>query len=131
MIVCDGSWAIALLFPDEEKPEHAQDVLGCELVAPMVWRIEIAQALRTATLRKRFTKPVAKQLAQSFDAFEITLVDTPFSNVSAAHEFAQFHSLSGYDASYLAYAIQHQFALATRDAALCDAAMRAGITVYQ
>ena len=81
------------------------DVLAgeLELIAPSLWLYEIVNGLLAAERRRRLAPGTATQ--DLVDLLELTplLVDPDLADV---HRTALRHSLSGYDASYVALATQ-------------------------
>ena len=51
--------------------------------------------------------------------------------VSADLEFAQLHNVTPLDVKFLGFALQQKSPLATRDDALAEAAVRAGVLVHR
>ena len=45
MIVLDSSYTLALVLPDEERPGSTHEVMASPLASPMIWPLEIANAL--------------------------------------------------------------------------------------
>ena len=46
MIVIDSSYTLALVMPDESRPASVDAVLAERLLAPTIWPLELAHALR-------------------------------------------------------------------------------------
>ena len=130
MIVLDSSYALALVMPDEAQPASVARVIQDRLTAPFIWPIEIANAMRNAVRRSRVTSDEVTALCAEVEAFEIEVVPPWNNNTQRYFEIAHSHALTPYDALYIDLALQRHCALATRDAALAQAARRIGIHVH-
>ena len=53
MIVIDCSYTMALVMPDEQQPASLTRTLESRLVAPGLWPLEVANALRNVVRRGR------------------------------------------------------------------------------
>jgi len=132
-LVIDASMAIAWLFRSE-RTQAAQLVLR-RVVAegatvPSLWRIEVANALRTAARRGRCDEEYVDwslhrlgQLAIGIDAE----IDSHAWVATLA--LARQHDLTLYDAAYLELALRLRQPLATCDTALINAGTRCGVEV--
>ena len=130
MIILDCSYALALVMPDEVRPASVHKVIRERLAAPFIWPVEIANAMRNAVSRRRVLSHEATALCADVDEFEVEVV-APWHDVARRYfEVAQTHDLTTYDAMYLELAQQRAGDLATRDAALAEAARRVGIRVH-
>ena len=129
MIVIDSSYTLALVMPDERHPISMHAVLAGQLAAPILWPLEIANALRCSLRRRRLLAAQAAGLLQRISELQVDVVNP--SHTSPKHHFdaAQAHELTPYDAMYLELALQWRCALATCDQGLADAARRAGVEV--
>ncbi len=131
MIVVDCSYALALVLPDEVRPASMRAVLALSLAAPMIWPLEVANALRTSLRRGRLDDAGADEICQRLADLQIDVV-APGHVLPRRHlDAAAAHDLTPYDASYLTLAQQVSGALATRDANLSRAARSAGINVFE
>lgn len=129
MIVIDSSYTLALVMPDEARPASMRAVLAGQLAAPMLWPLEIANALRSSLRRRRLLATQATDLLQRIAELQVDVVNP--SHTSPKHHFdaALTHELTPYDALYLELALQWRCALATCDQGLADAAQRAGVEI--
>ncbi len=135
--VVDASVALAWVFdsPDEDKKYAAHLFMAqrssvIELLAPSVFHAEIAYRL-TKTGRSKKLKSVsiveqAELIAGAINSTEhlgnadcITLT-----------RFAMEHNVQGYDAHYLAVALNKNIGVATLDKGLASACRRAGVALY-
>jgi predicted nucleic acid-binding protein len=131
LIVVDCSYALALVLPDEVRPASMRAVLAMPLAAPMIWPLEVANALCTSLRRGRLDEGGADEICQRLADLQIDVV-APGHVLPRRHlDAAAAHDLTPYDASYLVLAQQVSAALATRDANLSRAARKAGITIFE
>ena len=131
--VVDTSTTMTWCFDDEMTA--ATDVLRDRLrttgaIVPVVWSLEVANALLVAERRGRITASEATRLAHLLQSLPIAIDTNGATKVfGAVVELAREHNLSSYDASYLELAMRHGFPLATHDARLRTAATRAGVSL--
>ena len=130
MIVIDSSYALALVMPDESRPTSLPEVLKNRLVAPFIWPVEIANAMRTAVRRSRLLETEVTGLCADVNEFDVEIVPPWLIGAQRYVEVAQTHDLTPYDALYLDLALQRRCSLATRDDALIVAARRVGVPVF-
>ncbi|PZR31299.1 type II toxin-antitoxin system VapC family toxin [Caulobacter segnis] len=132
-IVLDASLAIAA-FTREEHTDAAQAVMreialhGAE--APSLWRLEVANVLRTLVLRGRASNAFADDVLATLSAFPIAI--DPETDQRAWSEtllLSRELGLTLYDAAYLELAIRREARLATLDKPLTAAALRCGVEV--
>ena len=133
--VVDASIALAWCFEDESTP-YTESVLDrlqqTEAVVPAIWPLEVANVLLTAERRQRLTEAQTVRLAQLLRGLPITidtegLTQALGSTLSLGREYG----LSAYDTSYLELAMRQGLSLATQDAALRQAAARAGVPLVE
>jgi len=133
--VVDASVALAWCFEDEATP-YAESVLDrlqqTAAVVPAIWPLEVANVLLTAERRQRLTEAQTVRLAQLLRGLPITidtegLTQALGSTLSLGREYG----LSAYDTSYLELAMRQGLSLATQDAALREAAARAGVPLVE
>ena len=130
MIVVDSSYALALLMPDVSRPASVAQVMQDRLLAPFIWPVEIANAMRNAVRRNRLLEDEVSGWCAGVGEFDVEVVG-PWHNAAQRYfEVAQAHQLTPYDAMYLDLALQRRCALATRDGALTQAARRVGVPVH-
>jgi predicted nucleic acid-binding protein len=130
VIVLDSSYALALVMPDESCPASMPHVLGERLLAPFIWPIELANAMRTAVQRSRLRDSEVTGLCADIDEFNVEVV-APWQQAALRYvEVARTHGLTPYDALYLDLALTRRCGLATRDQRLIDASRRVGVTIH-
>ena len=133
--VLDASVTLAWAFEDESNA-YTDAVLEAlaeaEAFVPLIWLLEVSNALLVAERRGRFTQAATSRFLALLQQLPITVLEE-------ASEFmmreilnlAREHQLSTYDASYLYLAMRLGLALATQDEALRQAAARSGVPIYQ
>jgi predicted nucleic acid-binding protein len=130
--VIDASLGISWVHPaqaTEATAELLQEVKrGVLLVVPVLWFVEIANALLVLERRKKLkpeerrqalTAVSALNIKADFDGIPLTFRKTT--------ELAEKHGLSVYDAAYLELALREQLPLATKDPPLQSAARKCGV----
>jgi predicted nucleic acid-binding protein len=132
-LVLDASLALQWFLEDEADRQYGLDVLASlsskRAMVPILWFYEVGNGLLMAYRRKRIT-------FDQIDGFVTRLKALP---IEAAHQLptellelpalAQKHSLTNYDAAYLALAMRSRLPLATTDADLRRAAAAAGVEI--
>ncbi len=129
-IVIDSSFALACLMPNERRPDSMDAVLDAVLVAPFIWPIEIASAMRNGVRRRRFDEAQAGRLASLVTGLGPRVTEPWHNDPSRYLELALVHGLSPYDAIYIDLCLSTRNALATCDRDLSEAAARVGIPVH-
>jgi predicted nucleic acid-binding protein len=134
-IVLDASVALAWCFKDEltEAAAQLRDQLQTGIAAvPLLWFIEIANALALAERRGRIT---AAESAQLIALFETLGIEADGETASLAFtrilDLAREQRLTAYDAAYLELAMRLGVPLASKDRDLCDAADRVGVSAIR
>lgn len=130
MIVMDSSYALALVMRDEARPGSVGQVMQERLLAPFIWPVEIANALRNAVRRKRLVEDEVAAVCADVGEFDVEIVSPWHDTAQRYFDVAQAHRLTPYDATYLELALRRRCALATRDEALTLAARRLGVPVH-
>ena len=130
MIVVDSSYALALVMPDELRPASMQTVVEDDLAVPVIWPLEIANAIRMSLRRGRLTADRVEALFKRIAELRVDVIGPAHSLPQRYFDAAQEHDLTPYDATYITMAVQFSAALATRDRALATAAERLGIQTY-
>jgi predicted nucleic acid-binding protein len=128
--VVDASMAAAWILPDERvaATDAVMDRLNLDVgLAPSLFWHEIRNLLLGAERRGRL--PAAGAIA-----FMLRLRRLAISDLGAGSDWETFrmatkHSLSAYDANYLALATANGYALATLDRRLAEAANAEGVAV--
>ena len=129
-VVIDASTTIAWLLEETEDvvPVSLDDV---ELVAPWLWRIEVANAVWTQERRQRITAKQCRRALQIVDALEVDVVPEPaHRNMEHLVLLAKTHRLTTYDAVYLELAMSLSLRLSTFDQDLQRAAQQAGVDLW-
>jgi predicted nucleic acid-binding protein len=132
-LVLDASMTMAWLFDDERRPETEiilHRVASDGAIAPPLWRLEVASALRLAIRGMRIDRRYAERCFDRLGRLPIG-----FDEESDRHawgriwELSNEHGLTPYDAAYLELALRRHLPLASCDKALIRAARTAGVNV--
>jgi predicted nucleic acid-binding protein len=133
--VLDGSVALAWYFRDEQ--DAYADVVAsrfpdAEAIVPMIWHLEIANAIIMGERRKRGTIAQAANWLSYLESLSIT-VDGETGKKAWADtlNLARAQKLSAYDASYLELALRLGLGIATLDKELKTAAKVVGVPIYK
>jgi predicted nucleic acid-binding protein len=134
-IVIDASVALAWCFKDEltETAAQLREQLQTTVAAvPLLWSIEIANVLALAERRGRITPAESAQLIALFETLDIQ-TDGEMASLAFTRilDLARAQRLTAYDAAYLELAMRLGVPLASKDADLCDAAQRLGVSVLR
>ncbi len=131
MFVMDASVTLAMCFDDEALDIADRVLVRLEqegAVAPAHWPLEIANALRNAVRRGRLEAADLPRLRGLLGALPVEIVPVELATATGdVHETAGIFDLSAYDAAYLALAAFRGLPLATADARLRAACLRAGV----
>ena len=134
--VLDASVALSILFEVEFSP-YADAVVAIlrreRAVTPIVWPLEVANAIVNAVRRGRILEVDARLLVDAIQELQVD-VDRETGSASlmqAAVTLGITHRLSAYDASYLELAMRRGLPIATNDQRLRSAALAAGIDILQ
>jgi len=135
-LVLDASVAVAWCFANEHSglAENVLDLLstGTEVVAPVVWPLEVANALLAAERRKRITPAQVTALLQRISKLPIVIEPVPTARAfEQVLSVARQHQLTEYDASYLELALREGLPLATLDLKLRQVARSAGVALIE
>ncbi len=129
--VIDASVALAWCFDDEAteatralldrfEDEHAE--------VPSLWHLELANALAVSERNRRVTPARSSEFIALVAGLPIVVDEqTPLLALGTLLDLARSERLSAYDASYLELAMRRGLPLATKDAALAQAARRVGV----
>lgn len=132
-MIIDASVALAWSFEDERTPPVLailEQVIGDGAVVPLLWRLEVANSLRSALKRKRITPRFRDEALADLADLPITI--DPETNTHAWLSIVALsdqHDLTPYDAAYLELAQRKSLPLATLDNRLRHAALTLGIDV--
>ena len=133
--VLDASVALAWCFEDENTPSARQILARLREEAasvPATWPIEVANVLALAERRRRITPADSAEFIAKLEDVAI-LVDEETSSRAFGRvlDLAREERLTAYDAAYLELAMRLGVPLASKDADLCDAAQRLGVSVLR
>lgn len=98
--------------------------------APALLELEFTNVLRTACRRGAMAPGVAREVIDLIAALPIH-IDREGVSPARVFSLALRYDLSSYDAAYLELALRRELPVATRDAALAEAAWAAGVGVVQ
>jgi predicted nucleic acid-binding protein len=135
-LVVDASVALAWALPDEISAyaDAALAVVETEgLRVPELWPREIANGLAIAYLRKRLTLDVEEKFVAALARLTID-VDQSADALAIIRDgtaTARQYGLTAYDAAYVELAVREGLALATLDGRMRDAALKAGVVVFE
>jgi predicted nucleic acid-binding protein len=136
LCVIDASVALAWSFKDEVSPYATfivRSVKNAQAVAPIIWPLELNNALISAVRRERIDALVADRIRNTLDQLPVD-IDSGIAVASLGQRILRLgieHGLSAYDASYLELAMRRGLPLATQDERLLRAAGAAGIEILQ
>jgi predicted nucleic acid-binding protein len=132
-LVLDASLALQWFLEDEAGRQYSLNVLAGlstnRALVPMLWFYEVGNGLLMAYRRKRITFDQVDGFLTRLKALPIDADEQDPADVLQLPAIAQKHSLTNYDAAYLALAMRVQLPLATTDDALRRAASTAGIEI--
>jgi predicted nucleic acid-binding protein len=132
-IVVDASMAVAWLFYDErtEAPQAILRRVAVEgALVPSLWRLEVANVLRSAVRRKRCDSGYATRCLQRLGRLSIVVdQETDAHAWGRTRQLSTEHDLTAYDAAYLELALRRHRPLASCDSALIAAGRKAGLDV--
>jgi predicted nucleic acid-binding protein len=131
-VILDASTALAAVLPDEDST-FARAAVGAALrdglVVPTLWFYEIQNGLVSAIRRKRIDDESAHE---ALDALRGLAPDVePPQGLGRELRLATRHTLTAYDAAYLAVALNTGAILASNDGALREAAEHLGVPMFQ
>ena len=131
----DASVALAWCFGDErtEATVSLLERLQTDAAAvPNLWHLEVANGLALAERRGRITPAESAELIALLEMIEIVVDgETPVRAFTRVLDLAREERLTAYDAAYLELAMRLGLPLASKDADLCDAAERLGVSVLR
>jgi predicted nucleic acid-binding protein len=132
-VVLDGSVALAWCFDDERTPAVEallMQVADNGAVVPAIWRLEVANGLRSGIRRGRLDAATRDFLLADMALMDIAADDeTDRYAWTTTVALSERHGLTPYDASYLELAQRLNLPLATLDAALRKAAQAAHVAL--
>jgi predicted nucleic acid-binding protein len=102
------------------------------LVAPWLWRLEVANAVLVHMRRKLLTEAEAIRILRLIDEMPVEIVPEPDERTATnLLQIGKTYQLTAYDAVYLDLADRRGLPLFTLDQKLRDAAKRAGVPLLQ
>ncbi len=132
-LVIDASIVVAGIMPDEDSApaRAALDRIGeAGAIAPVIWRLEVANALLAAERRKRIDPLRRNEALALVAALPIEAdLETWDRAWDAILPLAQRFGLTAYDAAYLELAHRTGLPLATLDQDLRAAAVQLGVAL--
>ena len=129
-IVIDSSYALACMMPGERRPDTMGLVLKEILLAPFIWPVEIASAVRNGVRRRRFDRSQADALASHVAGLDARIIPPWHHEASRYLQLALAHDLTPYDAIYIDLCLSERAELATCDGELVHAASRVRIRIH-
>jgi predicted nucleic acid-binding protein len=128
--VLDASVVISWAMPDEGHPvadAAFQRIQTDSAVVPAIWWYEIRNILVINERRSRISQEDAARFLLDMARFDIEV--RPVENSQLTIDLARQHTLSVYDAAYLALAIEEKLPIATLDQALRSTAISRGVSL--
>jgi predicted nucleic acid-binding protein len=132
-LVLDASLALQWFLEDETGRQYGLSVLASlsnkRAAVPILWFYEVGNGLVMAHRRKRITLDQIDGFLTRLKALPIDAAQQAPSEILELPALAQKHSLTNYDAAYLALAMRLNLPLATTDADLRKASTAAGVAM--
>ena len=130
-LVLDASLTLQWFLEDEAGRQYGLNVLASlstkRAVVPILWFYEVGNGLLMAYRRKRITFDQIDGFLTRLKALPIDAAEQVPTDLLELPVLAQKHSLTNYDAAYLALAMRLNLPLATTDGDLRRAAATAGV----
>ncbi|MDR2726302.1 MAG: type II toxin-antitoxin system VapC family toxin [Candidatus Adiutrix sp.] len=132
-LILDSSVTLSLAFEDEcddftRRVFEAVKQAGA--LVPSLWRLEVANIMVSSVKRKRLTGPDAGLFLSLLSTQPIQVADDNNLSAAALYELALRYGLTAYDAAYLNLAEITGLPLASKDAALKAAVIKAGLKLF-
>jgi predicted nucleic acid-binding protein len=132
-LVLDASVALSWCFKNEATAsgDRVLERLAAEAASvPTIWHLEIANVLALSERRGRITPARSSEFIALLETLVIVIdEETPPRALGRVLDLARAERLTAYDAAYLELAMRLGIPLASKDADLCDAAERLGVSV--
>lgn len=132
--VLDASLALQWFLEDEADRKYSLTVLSGlsekRALVPVLWFYEIGNGLLMAHRRKRISFDQIVGFLSRLRALPIDVAQQSPDDILGLPKVALDHSLTIYDASYLALAMKFNSTLATTDKALRKAAASTGVEIF-
>lgn len=130
-LVLDASLTLQWFLEDESGRQYGLSILASlsskRAAVPILWFYEVGNGLLMAHRRKRITIDQVDGFLTRLKALPIDAAQQVPGEILELPALAQKHSLTNYDAAYLALAMRLNLPLATTDADLRRAAAAAGV----
>jgi predicted nucleic acid-binding protein len=134
-LVLDASVAFSWCFKNEATAaaDLVLERLAAEVASvPAIWHLEIANVLALSERRGRITPARSSEFIALLESLVIVIdEETPSRAFARVLDLARAERLTAYDAAYLELAMRLGIPLASKDADLCDAAERLGVSVLR
>jgi predicted nucleic acid-binding protein len=134
-LVIDASLALAWSFEDERTPPVLavlEETIRDGAIVPLLWRLEIANSLRSALRRGRITQRFRDEALKDLADLRIEIdADTNAHAWSSIVLLSDGYDLTPYDAAYLELAQRRRVPIATLDGRMRRAALEIGIPVRE
>jgi predicted nucleic acid-binding protein len=135
LFVLDSSVTLTWCFEDEASDYGdavLQSLRSREAIVPVIWPLEVANALLMGERRARSTQADTLRWIQLLAALPITVDEESSERAfQATLDLGRVHNLTTYDAAYLEVALRRGLPLATLDQRLHGAAAAIGVVIYQ
>src|SRR5262245_491281 len=131
-LVIDASLAAAWCFPDESTDftiAALKAVSQQPAFAPRLWAYEVRNSVLMGVRRGRISETHAAAFLRSIHDLDFHLTD-PVS-YDEVFQLGKTYTLAFYDAAYLDLAMREGAVLASLDDALCKAAVKAGVVLFE
>ena len=134
-LVLDASVALSWCFKNEATTvgdRVLERLADAAASVPAIWHLEIANVLALSERRGRITPANSSEFIGLLETLVIVIdEETPSRALGRVLDLARTERLTAYDAAYLELAMRLGIPLASKDADLCDAAERLGVTVFR
>lgn len=122
-------------FEDETDP-YAEAVADClpesQAIVPMLWRLEVGNALLAGEKRRRISEAKVWQFLTLLETFPITIDEQTVARAwLESLNLARSYNLSLYDAAYLELALRRGLPIASLDDPLKTAATLVGVEEFK
>lgn len=135
--VLDNSVSMRWLFADGKPQDiaYAGGVLDAmqdvSAIVPATWGLEVANVIARAEVKSQVTKAQSQAFLELVESVTIEEDTATFARaLSDTLHLARRYSISAYDASYLELALRLGLPIASLDASLLKAAIKAGVKKF-
>ena len=126
-LVLDASAVLSWLLDEGDRRAKVLAVLASPLLAPAIWRDEVANGLVLQERRGSLGPPRRTGMLAEVEALPIQISASP--GMTRIAQLAVESGLTAYDAEYLHLAMERGASLLTFDQQLAEAARSRGVTV--